>query len=118
MGLKLKNVARGNLAAPLSTGDTMVRLRTGQGALFPQPTEAGDWFPLVLANEDGAIEITKATTRIGDTVLVERGQEGTKQIEAVAGDPVYLALTVAALQELLGAAGPLAITISDTDVTA
>lgn len=113
MGLKLENIARGNLAAPLSTGDTMVRLRAGQGARFPELVEEGDWFPLVLANEDGAIEITKATTRIGDTILVERGQEGTAQIEAVAGDPVYLALTVAALQSVLGSAGPLAITISD-----
>ena len=118
MALKMNNLARGNLAAPLSVGDTMVRLRAGQGAIFPELIEAGDWFPLVLTNEDGAVEITKATTRIGDTILVERGQEGTEQIEAMAGDPAYLALTVSALQSILGAAGPLAITISDTDATA
>lgn len=116
MGLKLENNARGNLASPLSANDTMVRLQTGQGALFPELVNAGDWFPLTLTDDTGAIEHTRAVTRIGDTVIVERAQESTTARDYEAGDPVYLPLTKGALTELLGAAGPLAISIDDTEV--
>lgn len=116
MALKLKNNALGSLAVNLSANDTMVRLKAGQGAKFPELVNEGDWFPLALADEAGQVEHTRATSRIGDTIIVLRGQEGSVSRDYSAGDPAYLPLTTGALNELIGAAGPLSLTINDTVV--
>lgn len=116
MTLKLKNNALGNLAVNLSANDTMIRLKAGQGAKFPELLSEGDWFPLALADDAGQVEHTRATSRIGDTIIVLRGQEGSVSRDYSAGDPAYLPLTTGALNELIGAAGPLSLMINDTVV--
>lgn len=117
MALKLANNAASNLAASLSKDDTMVRVKVGHGTKFPELTKDGDWFPVAVTNELGEIEYMKATSRVGDTIIVLRGQEGTESRDYSAGDPVFLPLTNAALNEIIGIAGPLAVSINDTVVT-
>ena len=117
MALKLATTAASNQAASLSKDDTMVRVKVGHGTKFPELVKDGDWFPLAVANELGEIEYMKATSRVGDTIIVLRGQEGTEARDYTSGDPVFLPLTTAALSEIIGIAGPLSLSINDTVVT-
>lgn len=117
MALKLKNNAASNLAASLGKDDTMVRVKVGHGAKFPELINDGDWFPLAVANDLGEIEYMKATSRVGDTIIAVRAQEGSEARDYSSGDPVFLPLTTAALDEIFGIAGPLALSINDTAVS-
>ena len=56
MALKIANLARSKLAVPVSKDETQLQVLTGHGARFPV-LSSGDWFPVVLENEDGKIEI-------------------------------------------------------------
>lgn len=116
MGLKIANNAASNLAASLSKEDTMVRVKVGHGTKFPELLKDGDWFPLAVANELGEIEYMRATSRVGDTIIVLRAQEDSEARDYNAGDPVFLPLTKAALSEIIGIAGPLSLSINDTEV--
>jgi hypothetical protein len=84
-------------------------LATGDGALFPSPTGI-EWFPLTLQSS-AAIEILKATARSGDSITVERAQEGTTAMAFSAGDRAELRFTAgvhetyAQVSELLTASG-------------
>lgn len=116
MALKLTNNAASNLTASLGKDDTMIRVRVGHGTKFPELIRDGDWFPVGVANDLGEIEYMKATSRVGDTIIVVRAQEGTEARDYNAGDPVFLPLTKAALDEIIGIAGPLSLSINDTEV--
>lgn len=117
MGLKLASNAASNLAASLSKDDTMVRVMVGHGSKFPELLKDGDWFPLGVANDLGEIEYMRATSRVGDTIIVVRAQENSEARDYTAGDPVFLPLTKAALEEVIGISGPLALSINDTVAT-
>ena len=117
MALKLANNAASNLAASLSKDDTLVRVKVGHGTKFPELLKEGDWFPVGVANDLGEIEYMRATSRVGDTIVVVRAQEGSEARDYSSGDPVFLPLTKAALDEVIGIAGPLSLSINDTEVT-
>lgn len=97
MAVKLTNNARSALAVAITASETVVRVRVGHGIKFPV-LAAGDWFPLVLEDDSGNIEILRATARSGDSITVQRGAEGTQPRSYSAGDACQLRLTAAALQ--------------------
>lgn len=105
MAVKLLNIARSKLALGVSASETQLQVLTGQGSRFPVLTASDDWFPVVLENEDGQIEICRATARTGDVITVTRAQEGTDSRIYLAGDACELRLTVAALAEFGGGGG-------------
>lgn len=96
MGVILNNIARAKLSASLTTTATTVLLTTGDGARFPAPT-GEDWFPLALEDASGNIELCKATARNGDSITVQRAQEGTMARAFPAGAAAELRMTVSSL---------------------
>lgn len=116
MGLKLTNNASSSLAAALTSTETLVRVLAGHGVRFPVLND-GDWFPLAVQNANGDIEYMRAVARAGDVISVLRKQEGTEPLNFDAGDVVFLALTVAALNTLKGGGQGVSMSISDTTVT-
>lgn len=63
----------------LSPGDSIIQVSYGDGALYPQPTNPGDFFLITLEDEHAQNrEIVKIGNRIGDQLfIVERGFENT-----------------------------------------
>lgn len=97
MTLLLTNLATSTLAAGISAGALTLTVATGEGAKFPRPIGAGEWFPLVLVSGTGQFEIVRCTARFGDTLTIQRAQEGTTARSFLAGDRVDLRLTAGAL---------------------
>lgn len=97
MAVKLLNDVRSKLAVAVNVGDDKIRVIAGHGVRFPVLDVAGDWFPLAVENENGDIEIMRATARNGDEITVERGEEGSIERGFQSGSLVELRLTVAAL---------------------
>jgi hypothetical protein len=101
------NNAGTTLAAAITSAQTTITLTSGSGALFPSPA-AGQFFPVTLISQSNAntFEITYCTARSGDTLTVERAQEGTTALAFVAGDFARLLPTAGTLAEYgqLGAA--------------
>jgi hypothetical protein len=68
------------LNASIGPTDTTLVVQSGLGALFPQPTNPGDFFLVTLESTSGPIvrEILYVTGRSGDTFTgITRGWEGT-----------------------------------------
>lgn len=114
MTVLLTNNARSLLAAAISASETVVRVRVGNGDRFPLPKAADEWFPLTLEDESGNIEIMRATARVGDTITVQRGAEGTVARAFSAGDAVELRATAAVFADRSsdGGSGPDGSTIN------
>lgn len=96
------NNARGALSAGVGPLDTELVLGPGEGAAFPSPgvdqqamvtLEVFDEETLELLQR----EICKVTSRTGDTLTVERGQEGTSALTWAVGARVSHRLTAGAL---------------------
>jgi hypothetical protein len=102
MSVLFSNNARSLLATSIKATDTSIRVRAGHGSRYPQPSAIGDWFPLTIEDENGNIEILKATGRQGDLITVQRGVEGTQPRAFTTDDVVELRVTAAALYELKG----------------
>lgn len=98
MGLKLKNLAVSRLAANIGSGDTYITVANGDA--FPVLDEPGDWFPVALVNDLAQTEFVRVVERNGNSLKVERGQEGSIARAYSAGDVVEMRLTLAALEEL------------------
>jgi hypothetical protein len=68
------------LQVGISASSTTIQLQPGQGALFPQPTNPGEFFLVTLEDvaNPNIREIVRVEGRIGDTLTnCVRGQEGT-----------------------------------------
>lgn len=104
MALKLANNATGRLASNITTTDTTIVLRPGEGSLFPTLT-AGDWFPLTVLRADGTREIMYATAIAGDTITVQRGRENTSPLSFIINDRAELRATVGVFSDFLPKAG-------------
>lgn len=67
------------LASPISSSATSMTVMSGYGALFPQPTQPGDYFLVTLEDQSSTTrEIVRVTSRSGDTFTgLQRAQEGT-----------------------------------------
>ena len=73
------NNAQTVLAAGISASATSLTDNSGTGALFPAVTSGVSFFKLTLVDAaTGQLsEIVHVTARTGDTMTIERGQEGT-----------------------------------------
>ncbi|XUV82786.1 gp53-like domain-containing protein [Enterobacter sp. TMH.L2] len=73
------NNAQTVLAAGINSTATSLTVNTGTGDLFPSPVAGASFFKLTLVDAaTGTLtEIVHVTARSGDTMTIERGQEGT-----------------------------------------
>jgi hypothetical protein len=97
---RFANNAAGRLAADLTDNGTTVLLQNGQGAKFPT-LGASEIFKVSLYDvTTGDVEICHCTHVSGDTLTVERGQEGTTARVFFAGALVVHAITAGTLDWL------------------
>lgn len=73
------NNAQTVLAAGISASATSITVNSGTGSLFPTPSAGVSFFKLTLIDAaTGQLnEIVHVTARVGDTMTIVRGQEGT-----------------------------------------
>ena len=92
------NNAASALAQAITPIDTILKLTPGTGSYFPQPT-IGDYFMLTLVqiNNPEVSEIVECIDRVGDTLTVVRGQEGTQPQIFNLSDNVELRITAGSL---------------------
>ncbi len=98
------NNASSVLVSPVAATDTELVLQAGQGQLFP-PLAAGQIAAVTLEDVNGNIEITYVTGRIGDTLIVMRGQEGTTALPFSSGSRVEQRVTAAMMMIMLQSNG-------------
>ena len=73
-----ENNSNGTLSADIDNTQTSIVLSSGQGANFPSITAPDEIFFITLQNYAAQlIEICRVTNRTGDTLTVQRGQDGT-----------------------------------------
>ncbi len=79
--------ARSTLAQSIGPSDTTIHLASGTGGIFPAP-QRGQIFALTLCDTEtkSVYEVAFCTSRVGDTLTVERGKEGTTAKSWVLGD--------------------------------
>jgi hypothetical protein len=94
------NNAASTLASGISSSAASLTLASGQGALFPNPTQ-GDYFLLTLigttAGAESSWEIVKCTARSTDTLSIVRAQEGTTAGTWATGTKAELRITAATM---------------------
>ena len=92
------NNAATALARGITPIDTILQLTPGTGSYFPQPT-GGNYFMLTLVqiNNPEVSEIVECIDRVGDTLTVVRGQEGTQPQIFNISDNVQLRITAQSL---------------------
>lgn len=98
------NNATSRLRIDIPAGSPTITLAAGDGAQFPLPT--GDDFFMVTLDDrrTGQIEICKCTSRSGDILTVERGQEDTVAQDFKLGSLVSNRITAGTLNAFLEAA--------------
>ena len=102
-----ENFATVWLTTVVGASDTSIELGSGEGALFPLPG-VGEKFAIVLEdNRIGAREVAYCIGRSGDTLTVQRAQEGTTALEFAAYSSLSNRVTAGVLSQLLtGNVGP------------
>ena len=88
MTLLFANRAQSTVAGPISSTATTLYLAAGTGAAFPLPTNVGDYFCGTFNDQltQTRTEIVHVTARSGDTLTLQRAQEGTVAQAWSAGD--------------------------------
>lgn len=102
------NNASSALAAPISSSDTTLTVTAGTGSRFPTP--AVDQAFTVTLNDQATgdvYEVMLCTGITGDTLTVERAQEGTTAVAWAAGDFVANFLTAGTAAKFVQGAGTL-----------
>lgn len=94
MAVLYTNNAATDIVSALSNSATSISVISGDGALFPNPTN-GDYFLATLQDQFTAsiIEIVKVTARSGDTMTFVRAQEGTTAQSFASGSRFELRIT-------------------------
>ncbi|RLC97760.1 MAG: hypothetical protein DRI46_12430, partial [Chloroflexi bacterium] len=101
MGQLYTNNASAFLAIAIDDIDTQVIVDAGFGGLFPLTSGPPDFFMVSLENDAGQMEIMKCTSRAGDTMIVERGHEGTLAVAFAVQSRVECRLTAGAMNDLM-----------------
>jgi hypothetical protein len=91
------NSATGYLDTSITTSTTNIVLQTGQGELFPSPSD-GNWFLVTLFDGDSTLEICKCTARSTDTLTLVRAQEDTTAFAFAAGSRCEISVTAGTLE--------------------
>lgn len=108
------NNAQTVLAAGISASATSLTVNSGTGALFPAVTSGVSFFKLTLVDAaTGQLsEIVHVTARTGDTMTIERGQEGTTARAWSANDIAANMMTAGTLNYILANFQPLDATLT------
>lgn len=108
------NNAQSVLAAGISASATSLTLNTGTGALFPAPVSGTSFFKLTLidAATGQLTEIVHVTARTGDTLTIDRAQEGTLARAWSANDIVANMMTAGTLSYIMSNLQPLDATLT------
>ncbi|HHA1671302.1 TPA: hypothetical protein ACOEF8_003312 [Enterobacter roggenkampii] len=108
------NNAQSVLAAGISASATSLTLNTGTGALFPAPVYGTSFFKLTLidAATGQLTEIVHVTARTGDTLTIDRAQEGTLARAWSANDIVANMMTAGTLSYIMSNLQPLDATLT------
>lgn len=108
------NNAQTVLAAGISASATSMTVNSGTGALFPAPSAGVSFFKLTLidAATGQLTEIVHVTARSGDTMTIDRGQEGTTARAWSANDIAANMMTAGTLSYLLTNFQPLDATLT------
>ena len=108
------NNAQTVLAAGISSSATSMTVNTGTGALFPSPVSGTSFFKLTLVDAATGLitEIVHVTARTGDTMTIDRGQEGTTARAWSANDIAANMMTAGTLSYLLSNFQPLDATLT------
>ena len=78
MDIKFSNNASSSLVEAVSDSATSITVLSGTGALFPDLTNASDYFMITVVDTgNGEYEIMKVSRKSSDTFTVIRAQEGT-----------------------------------------
>lgn len=89
--------------SPATSGTTLV-LATGDGDLFPDPSEDGEFNVTIWPEGEiplaATAEIARCTARSGDTLTIDRAEELTSARTVVAGDQVALTVTAKVLTDI------------------
>ena len=94
MTVLLANNVTTTLSAAIGTGDTTFNVVDGNR--FPSPT-TGQYFYATLVATNGAVEIIKVTSRIGNAFGVVRAQESTQAQAFAAGSRIEMRVTAASV---------------------
>ncbi|WP_448878459.1 hypothetical protein [Enterobacter asburiae] len=108
------NNAQTVLAAGISASATTMTVNSGTGALFPSPSAGVSFFKLTLvdAATGQLTEIVHVTARTGDTMTIDRGQEGTTARAWSANDIAANMMTAGTLSYILTNFQPLDATLT------
>ncbi|WP_226852646.1 hypothetical protein [Enterobacter asburiae] len=108
------NNAQTVLAAGISASATTMTVNSGTGALFPSPSAGVSFFKLTLvdAATGQLTEIVHVTARTGDTMTIDRGQEGTTARAWSANDIAVNMMTAGTLSYILTNFQPLDATLT------
>ncbi|HHA1718366.1 TPA: phage tail protein [Enterobacter kobei] len=108
------NNAQTVLAAGISASATSLTVNSGTGSLFPAPSAGVSFFKLTLidAATGQLTEIVHVTARSGDTMTINRAQEGTTARAWSANDIAANMMTAGTLSYLLTNFQPLDATLS------
>lgn len=108
------NNAQTVLAAGISASATSMTVNSGTGVLFPAPSAGVSFFKLTLidAATGQLTEIVHVTARSGDTMTIDRGQEGTTARAWSANDIAANMMTAGTLSYLLTNFQPLDATLT------
>lgn len=104
-----KNFAKGALSAGYGSTATSIVLSTGDGARFPATAFNAVWWNSTDypdPSDDPGVEIVRVTARTGDTLTIQRGQEGTAAVAHDTSGKLYkllAGLTADTLNTLGGA---------------
>lgn len=108
------NNAQTVLAAGINATATSLTVNSGTGALFPSPSAGVSYFKLTLVDAaTGQLsEIVHVTARTGDTMTIDRGQEGTAARAWSANDIAANMMTAGTLNYILDNFQPLDATLT------
>lgn len=108
------NNAQTVLAAGISASATSMTVNSGTGSLFPAPSAGVSFFKLTLidAATGQLTEIVHVTARSGDTMTIDRAQEGTTARAWSANDIAANMMTAGTLSYLLTNFQPLDATLT------
>ena len=98
--LLFANDANTTLAAPLASGALSCSLAAGAGALFPNPGAGQGFMVTFIDAATGFVnEIVLCTARSGDTLTIVRAQEGTSDLNWLAGDLAANLITAGTMEQ-------------------
>lgn len=112
--LLASNNASTVLASSINASATTLTVNTGAGSLFPSPVAGTSFFKLTLidAATGQLTEIVHVTARTGDSMTIERAQEGTVARAWSANDIAANMMTAGTLSYILGSFQPLDATLT------